>query len=114
MAVSVFKDLMEGLEEMEAHLEGKRTGAKVHLPENLDVKGIRSKLHMTQAGFANTFGFSVDAVRHWESGRRTPEASARAFLTVIAHDPKTVIEALASPPAAKAAGGILVQKNRIS
>jgi putative transcriptional regulator len=97
--MSVFHDLMEGLDETEAHLDGKRTGAKVHLPETLDVKRLRSKLHMTQTGFANTFGFSVDAVRHWEAGRRTPEASARALLLVIAHDPKTVIAALAAPAA---------------
>jgi putative transcriptional regulator len=111
--MSVFRDLMDGLDEMEAHLDGKRTGAKVHLPENLDVKGIRSKLHMTQVGFANTFGFSVDAVRHWEAGRRTPEASARAFLTVIAHDPKMVIEALAATATAKSAGNVSVQRQHL-
>ena len=42
---------------------------------------------MTQARFSDTFGFSLDAVKHWEGGRRTPESSARAFLTVIARNP---------------------------
>ena len=49
---------------------------------------------MTQAGFSDAFGFSLDAVKHWEGGRRTPEASARAFLTVIARNPNAVISAL--------------------
>ena len=49
---------------------------------------------MTQATFSDTFGFSLDAVKHLEGGRRTPEASARAFLTVIAKNPKAVIAAL--------------------
>ncbi len=49
---------------------------------------------MTQARFSDAFGFSLDAVKHWEGGRRTPEASARAFLTVIAKNPAVVMNAL--------------------
>jgi hypothetical protein len=58
------------------------------------VKSIRKGLNMTQAGFSDAFGFSLDAVKHWEGGRRTPEASARAFLTVISRNPDAVISAL--------------------
>jgi putative transcriptional regulator len=53
---------------------------------------------MTQARFSDTFGFSLDAVKHWEGGRRTPESSARAFLTVIAKNPAAVVAALHSIP----------------
>jgi putative transcriptional regulator len=49
---------------------------------------------MTQARFSQIFGFSLDAVKHWEGGRRTPESSARAFFTVIARNPQAVIKAL--------------------
>jgi putative transcriptional regulator len=49
---------------------------------------------MTQARFSNDFGFSLDAVKHWEGGRKTPEASAHAFLTVIARNPQAVIVTL--------------------
>jgi DNA-binding transcriptional regulator YiaG len=38
---------------------------------------------------------SVDAVRHWESGRRQPEAAAHALLIVIAADPEFVMRSLA-------------------
>jgi putative transcriptional regulator len=58
------------------------------------VKNIREGLDMTQAGFSNTFGFSLDAVKHWKGGRRTPEAAARAFLTVIARNPQAAISVL--------------------
>jgi len=91
---TVFEDLMTGLDEMEAFLAGKRDGYKVHLPAEVDVKSIRKRLKMTQARFSDTFGFSLDAVKHWEGGRRTPESSARAFLTVIARNPTAVIAAL--------------------
>ena len=90
----MFDDLKQGLQEVDDFLGGKRAGFKVTVPANIDVKSIRKGLHMTQAGFSDAFGFSLDAVKHWEGGRRTPEASARAFLIVIAKNPKAVIAAL--------------------
>ena len=91
---NVFKDLMQGLDEAEAFLAGKTAGYKIHVPENVDVKKIRKRLKMTQARFSDTFGFSLDAVKHWEGGRRTPESAARAFLTVIDRNPYAVLNAL--------------------
>ena len=91
---TIFEDMMTGLDEVDTFLAGKTAGYKVSLPADVDVKGIRKRLKMTQARFSNTFGFSLDAVKHWEGGRRTPESSARAFLTVIAKNPNAVIAAL--------------------
>jgi len=91
---TMFEDLMSGLDEVDTFLAGKTAGYKVNLPAAVDVKRIRKRLKMTQASFSSTFGFSLDAVKHWEGGRRTPESSARAFLTVIARNPKAVIAAL--------------------
>ena len=90
----LFEDLMTGLDQVNAFLAGETSGYKVTLPAEVDVKGIRKRLKMTQARFSDTFGFSLDAVKHWEGGRRTPESSARAFLTVIAKNPAAVIAAL--------------------
>ncbi|HTW46165.1 MAG TPA: hypothetical protein VMD58_11510 [Acidobacteriaceae bacterium] len=92
--MTMFKDLMTGLDEVEAFLAGEKAGYKVNVPADVDVKRIRKRLNMTQARFSDTFGFSIDAVKHWEGGRRTPEASARAYLTVIANNPAAVIAAL--------------------
>lgn len=108
---ALFNDLMTGLDEIDAFLSGQEAGYKVTLPDEVDVKGIRKKLKMTQSRFSDTFGFSLDAVKHWEGGRRTPEASARAFLTVIANNPVAVITALHSkPPARKHAPAIARRK----
>jgi putative transcriptional regulator len=90
----VFNDLMKGLDEAEAFLAGKTAGYRVHVPDRVDVRRIRKRLKMTQARFSHTFGFSLDAVKHWEGGRRTPESAARAFLTVIDRDPSAVLAAL--------------------
>ena len=112
--MTMFEDLMTGLDEVEAFLAGKTTGYRVTLPAEVDVKAIRKRLNMTQSRFSDTFGFSLDAVKHWEGGRRTPESSARAFLTVIARDPKAVISALHQPAAAKAAKSSIARSGEVA
>ena len=68
----------------------------VHVPAEVDVKAIRSKLNMSQRQFAASFGFALDAVQNWEQGRRRPEGAARAFLKVIEREPEAVRRALAA------------------
>ena len=84
----------------------------MHVPEKVDVKGIRNKLRMTQARFSDVFGFSLDAIKHWGGGRRTPEAPARTLLTVIDKDPAAVLTALQPAAFAAAAGSSKVHAVR--
>jgi putative transcriptional regulator len=91
----LFEEMAQGTTEARAYMEGKRKGYKVNLPETVDVKALRKRLRLSQGRFADNFGLSVDAVRHWESGRRQPEAAARALLIVIAADPEFVMRSLA-------------------
>jgi hypothetical protein len=44
-------------------------------PAEIDVKPIRRKLGVSQARFAATFGFGLDAVQNWEQGRCRPEGA---------------------------------------
>jgi putative transcriptional regulator len=106
----IFNDLMNGLDEVDAFLAGQTVGYKVSVPTDVDVKSIRKRLNMTQARFSDAFGFSLDAVKHWEGGRRTPEASARAFLTVIAKNPMAVIDALQPATASHKTNQIAAKK----
>ena len=99
-----FEQMMHGLNEVEAFLAGKQEGFKAHVPRDVDVKAIRNRLGMTQAKVSDTFGFSLDAIKHWEGGRRTPEAPARTLLTVIDKNPAAVLTAL-NPSAFAAAAG---------
>lgn len=100
---TAFEELMTGLDEVQAFLAGERKGFKVHVPDEVDVKSIRNKLNMTQSRFSQTFGFSLDAIKHWEGGRRTPEAPARTLLMVIDKNPVAVIAALHPEALPKAA-----------
>lgn len=69
----------------------------VHIPAEIDVRAIRGRLGLTQQEFATRFGFSVNTVRHWEQGRRIPEAPTRAYLLVIDREPQAVEKALRVP-----------------
>ena len=91
----LFEEMAQGTAEARVYMEGERKGYKVTLPETVDVRGLRKRLRLSQGRFADRFGLSVDAVRHWEYGRRQPEAAARALLILIAADPEFVIRSLA-------------------
>lgn len=69
-------------------------GFIAHVPEEVDVKSIRTRLGLTQPEFSLRFGFDVRAVQDWEQKRRQPDRSARILLTVIAHEPEAVSRAL--------------------
>ena len=59
------------------------------------VKVIRRALHLSQEEFAACFKIPIGTLRDWEQGRVEPDQAARAYLMVIARNPKAVREALA-------------------
>jgi putative transcriptional regulator len=96
MASKVAESIRRGLEEALTYAEGTvdTTRCGIHVPADIDVKAIRTKLNMTQERFASRFGFSINTLRHWEQGRRVPEGPTRAYLLVIDRNPKAVQKAL--------------------
>ena len=92
----VADSIRRGLQDVLAYTGGKadESAYRVHVPEKIDVKAIRTGLDMTQAEFAGRFGFSVNTLRHWEQGSRQPEGPTRACLLVIERAPKAVQKAL--------------------
>jgi len=68
---------------------------RVYNPPLPDVKAIRQKLALSQAAFANRFGFSVRTVQQWEQGRSVPDRPTRILLRVIESAPEAVEQALA-------------------
>jgi putative transcriptional regulator len=88
--------ILTGARQALAFARGEPIDAAVHVPDEFDVKALRRQLGMSQAKFATSFGFSLDAVKSWEQGRRRPEGPARALLKVIQHAPDVVKSALAA------------------
>lgn len=54
------------------------------------VRSIRRSLKLSQARFAQEFGFTPATVRNWEQGRNQPDKSARILLAVIKTHPDIV------------------------
>jgi putative transcriptional regulator len=62
------------------------------------VKTLRRALGLTQEEFAARYHIPLGTLRDWEQGRCEPDQPARAYLTVIAHDPEGVKHALQAGP----------------
>src|SRR6266576_335305 len=62
-----------------ARAEAKPGSYRVHVPADVDVRGIRSRLGLSQAAFASRFGIPQGTIRDWEQGRRRPEGPARVL-----------------------------------
>jgi putative transcriptional regulator len=57
-------------------------------------KVVRQALGLSQEEFAERFKIPVGTLRDWEQGRVQPDQAARAYLMVIARNPKAVRKAL--------------------
>jgi putative transcriptional regulator len=62
------------------------------------IKTLRRALGLTQEAFAARYHIPLGTLRDWEQGRCEPDQPARAYLTVIAHDPEGVWKALQAGP----------------
>ena len=70
------------------------------MPRVPQVSTIRHALKLSQEDFAARYHIPIDTLRDWEQGRAEPDATAKAFLRVIAREPDAVREALLSEPRA--------------
>jgi len=59
------------------------------------IRKLRERLGLSQAEFAARFSIPPATVRDWEQGRRSPNATVRAYLKVIERETEAVDRALA-------------------
>ena len=93
---NVAKQIVASMQWAALHAEGKAKGGRVTVVYVADVKGIRSKLSLSQSQFAKRFGLNVRTVQDWEQGRKIPDLPARVLLRVIEKSPRAVEKALAA------------------
>lgn len=94
--MSVYENLVEGLNEAIAFSEGKETGARVHrltVPA-IDVAKVRASTGLSQSAFARSIGVAKGTLLNWEHGRRHPTGPAQVLLAMIARKPSVVTELL--------------------
>lgn len=94
MSKSAFDKIAAGMEAAIDYVDGDREGFVTHIPEEIDLKGIRTSLGLSQPKFAEAFGFTVGRIRDWEQKRFAIDAPSRVLLTVIKNEPAAVLRAL--------------------
>lgn len=60
------------------------------------IRTLRRALGLTQEEFSTSYHIPLALLRDWEQGLCEPDQPARAYLTVIAHDPEGVRHTLAT------------------
>lgn len=95
MGKRAFDKIAAGLSDAIRYAEGAEVSDfHVHVPTQVDVKAIRTKLKLSQAAFASRYGFSVGRVRDWEQKRSPIDTSSRILLIVIDKEPEAIERAL--------------------
>lgn len=88
------KELIAAMEEAAAHATGEGKVARVHTIEVPDVRAIRKQLGLSQQAFASAYRIPLATLKGWEQGRRQPDATASAYLSVIAGMPEAARDVL--------------------
>ena len=91
-------ELEESAKEILAHVKGQAnlSTRRIVLPDEVDVRRVRSQTGMSQGEFARAFCINPRTLQEWEQGRRKPDATTRAYLAVIEKNRTAVLDALAS------------------
>lgn len=88
---SLGQELVDAVDEA---LNSSGTGRIVRV--GINVKEIRTKLHLTQREFSSQYHINLETLRNWEQKKRVPDLTSIAFLTCIAKSPKTIYKLLNS------------------
>ena len=87
-------DLIEAMSEAAGHAQGMSQMARVYSIEVPDVRAIREELGLSQQAFASAYRIPLATLKGWEQGRRQPDATASAYLSVIAGLPDAARDVL--------------------
>jgi len=78
-------DLLEAIRQMKAGEIG-----RVYTPEQILAIAARRSSELTQVEFAQLLDVSVDSIRDWEQGRRSPRGAARTLLRIAIQHPEVL------------------------
>jgi putative transcriptional regulator len=94
MSKKAFDKIAAGLTEALEIARGNAKPTKLYVPAEINVRGIRKKLGLSQDDFAQEFGFTINQIRDWEQGRSRPLDGLRAYLMIIERNPQAVLSLL--------------------
>lgn len=90
------EDLIAAMADAACHAQGSGGAAQVYIVDVPDVRAIREAIGLSQQAFATAYRIPLATLKGWEQGRRQPDATASAYLSVIARLPSEAREVLRS------------------
>jgi len=97
MSRDIFAELMEGMDALQEHKEGKRTlrSHPVTLRNESDltpdeIKGIRRELNLSQALFARYLQTATKTYQNWEQGLAKPNRQAALLIRLVQKSPQAL------------------------
>ena len=94
MDKALFERLTQSMAQMNEIIEGDREPSRTFCIDAMKIKAIRQASGLSQPRFAELISVSVDTLRNWEQGRRSPTGPEKALLRAIANDPRNVLQSL--------------------
>ena len=87
-----YRRIKAGLDDAAAYLDGDTSRGIEHTIDvpSVDVAALRRRTKLSQAKFARSIGVSVETLRNWEQGKRSPKGPARVLLALLDRDPGIV------------------------
>lgn|SRR5690554_6689467 len=91
---NLFDEMMQGVDEMAAHREGKITLRQVEVDEKpapivtaKEIVALRKKMRMSQRVFAMRIRTSPETLRNWEQDKSKPNAQAALLIRLVERYP---------------------------
>lgn len=87
---SIIKGLDEAVKISDGELKARKqkvTISPIGEYSNVEIKSLRSKLHLTQLAFAQLVGVSIKTIEAWEKGTNSPNGPARRIIGMLKEDP---------------------------
>jgi putative transcriptional regulator len=81
-------EILEGIQEIKQHKQGKVQLKQNSLSEPSPAKTIRQRLELSQSAFAGLMGVSLRTLQDWEQGRRQPKGPAKSLLRIAEQHPE--------------------------
>ncbi len=97
MDSKLFNELESNLKQAVRIAKGRTSPKTVYeMVTPAQIKAMRHKIGMSQAVFARTFHLSLETVKGWEQGKRSPDAAASNYLRMIQAAPEFVQKTIAA------------------
>lgn len=92
----VDKKLLDATSERLIQLHQRQDDAEAILDAAQYAKGVRERIGLSQQEFSNRIEVSLETIRNWEQGKRSPTGAAKALLKILDRAPEIALLALST------------------